>query len=269
MSFIPYESFKKKFKGSTFRPNKRPDGVTDLESKQFHEETSPLVNAVAEKNKVRSFRIEPQVAERLNLQEKEKRRIEISVEEEIQRRWVVAKEKAEVAGFTAGLEQGKQDAYQAELPKIREKLSKLDDLISELELSANKIYSQNESFLIGLVGTIAKSIVLKEIELDTKYISRLISELIEKVNDKSRIRILISKEDFDNTRELEKELKTQYSDLKTLNIDICEDMVKGDCRVESSSGAIEASMEKQIKNTINALYGSSEIVVDAVGEAES
>lgn len=254
MTFVPYESFQKKFGGMEAGHVVTRDEIEENESRQFVHETSQLVNETAESSENRKFKIEPQVAEQLHLNQKEKDKIEIGVREGIERRWIVAKEKAEVQGFTAGLEQGKKDAYLAEKPKIEQMIEGMQTVMHSIQEASTDIYRSNENFLIQLIGQIAKTIVLKEVQVDREHISRLVINLLERLNQKNNVRILVSEGDFKSVENLHLAIERHFGELKNIQIEPSDSVSVGGCRIDSSVGVIDASIEQQIENVINGLY---------------
>ncbi len=210
-----------------------------------------LVDSVHKKGE--NFQLDSIVVDQLGIQDREKDAQESILRKEIERRWEQAAEKAEVAGFTRGLEEGRAEAFKAELPRIRERVEKFEHLLHEFDKFREKIFAANETFLMDLIAQVAGTIVLREVELDKDYVSRLVTTLLQQLGTKEDIKIFLSEFDFANVLMLRQALDKEFGKLSNTTIEASAEVPSGGCRIETHFGVVDASVATQIENVRKAL----------------
>lgn len=205
--------------------------------------------------KLESFRLDPLVSNQLGVEDREKAAMEERARKEIEHRWELAAGKAEVEGYTRGLEEGKKEAVQAELPRIRERIEKLDFLIGEFDSFRQKIFNANEAFLMDLIMQVASMVTLKEVALDKDYIRRLVTNLLQHLGTKDDIKIHLSAFDFENMNSLREALDKEFGKLQHTTIEPSPDVPVGGCKIETRFGVVDASIQAQIENISKSLKG--------------
>jgi flagellar assembly protein FliH len=199
------------------------------------------------------FRLDARVANQLRLEETEKKRLEDQITAEIESRWILAKEKAEVAGYTAGLELGKKEAIKAEQPKIQERLDQFDKILHEIDSMREKIFQANEVFLMDIVSQVARMVTLKELEVDQDYLRRVITGLLAQLGKQDDVKILLSEADMGIIDGLRVAIEKEFGKLSNTVIETNLTIPKGGCKLETRFGVIDASAQTQIENIIKAL----------------
>mgnify|MGYP003341107650 FL=1 len=179
----------------------------------------------------------------MGIEERKTKEHEARILEELERRWEQVSEKAEVSGYTRGLEEGKAEAYKAELPRIRERVEKLEGLLSAFDSYREKIFAVNESFLMDLIAEVAGMIVLKEVEVDRDYIRRLVTTLLHQLGSKDDIKIHLSEADFANVEALRQAIDKEFGKLNNTTIEVSEEIPVGGCKIETRFGVVDASVE--------------------------
>ena len=219
---------------------------------QFTSQVSEVVTATADQRRS-GFSLDNLVANHIGVEEREQKAFEALVEKEIELRWEKTKEKAEVNGYTAGLAEGKEQAFKAELPRIKERLDRLDHLVLEMDSFREKIFQANESFIMDLVAQMARMIVLREVEFDKEYLRRVILSLIRQVGTTEDTKILISEQDSDNIQTLSKYIEKEFGKLERTTIEISKEIPPSGCKIETKFCVIDASIEAQITNLMKAI----------------
>lgn len=203
--------------------------------------------------KAESFRLDSIVVDQLGIEDREREEQEARIRKEMERRWEQAAEKAEVAGYTRGLEEGKVEAYKAELPRIRERIEKLDHLIHTFDSFRERIFSANETFLMDLIAEVAGTIVLKEVSVDRDYVRRLVTTLLAQLSTKEDIKIHLSEADYANVETLRQAIDKEFGKLNNTTIEASPDIPVGGCKIETRFGVVDASIGAQIENVKAAL----------------
>lgn len=217
---------------------------------KFEHDPDKLVLDTAETH-VGRFKIHNLVESQLGLVAREQKKNEQIIAKEIEDRWIQTKEKAEVEGFTQGLNTGKTEAYKAEQPRIEEKLNLLDTLLTDLASQREFIFRKNEKFLMDLLSQVLRVIALKEIQLDPDYLERLVLHLLNQMSAEDDVRVLISEADFENIQRLRENIGRAKPELKNLTFEMRPEVEKGSCRLETKNVVIDASIEEQIRNAMS------------------
>ena len=199
------------------------------------------------------FRLDQAVASQLGVNERERQAAETRILKEIERRWEAAAEKAEVAGFTRGLEEGRAEAYKAELPRIKEKVDRIDAILQEFNSFREKIFNANEAFLMDLISQVAGMVALKEVTSDPDYVRRLVTALLQQVGTKEDLKIYLSAQDHDNAEALFTALQKEFGKLSNTTIESSDDIPVGGCRIETRFGVVDASVATQIENVMRSV----------------
>jgi len=229
-----------------------PESIELAEEFSFASATPQQVSK-ASKNKLPHFSLDHLVAEQLGLGKMEQEQAEKKIKNEIDRRWQITKEQAEVAGYTAGLEEGKKAAYESELPRIQEKIDKLDHFLQECDKFREKLFLANETFLMDLIAQVAKMVVLKEVEVDKDYLRRVILALLNQIGTKEDIKIFISEADLNLAEQLKQAVEKEFGKLSNTVLESHPEVQPGGCKIETRFGVIDANIQVQIENIMKAL----------------
>jgi flagellar assembly protein FliH len=195
-----------------------------------------------------SFKLDRNVVEQLGIEDREKKEQEDRLRKELERRWEKAAEQAEVTGYTRGLEEGKAEAFKAELPRVRERIEKLDQILREFDSFRASIFAANESFLMDLIAEVAGMIVLKTVTVDPDYVRRLVTTLLHQLSTKEDIKIFLSQADFANVDALRAALDKEFGKLNNTVIEVSSEIPVGGCKIETNFGVVDASIAAQLEN---------------------
>lgn len=244
----------KKFEYPDLTQRREGPAVKRYQEPKFeaHVNTS-AVDAIHKKKSDSSFKLDKIVIDQLGMEDRENAALETRVAREIEKRWELAAEKAEVAGYTRGLEEGKAEAYRAELPRIKERVEKFDHILQQFDSCKEKIFSANEAFLMELIAEVSGMVVLKEIELDKDYVRRLVTTLLQQLSTKEDLKIHLSEADFANVEALRSSLEKEFGKLNNTTIEASPEISVGGCKIETRFGVMDASIASQIENVRRAL----------------
>ena len=110
------------------------------------------------------FHLDNAVSGQLGIEDREREEREVFLEKELARRWEKMSEQAEAAGYRKGLEEGKAEAYKAELPRINERMGKFDVILNELDLEDSRYGTYYKYYSYG-----KETVRGAEAHLDTAY----------------------------------------------------------------------------------------------------
>jgi flagellar assembly protein FliH len=247
----------RKFEYPELTPRKvsNPDGknVLAYQEQKFEAQVNQASVEKAHKGGDSSFKLDQIVVNQLGIEDREKAAQEVRIVKEIERRWEQSVEKAEVVGYTRGLEEGKAEAYRAEMPRILERLQKLDHVLQEFDKFRERIFAANESFLMDLIGEVVGMVVLKEIEVDRDYVKRLVVTLLHQLSTRDDLKIYLSQADFSNLEELKRSIDKEFGKLSNTSFEASDEIPVGGCKIETRFGVVDASIASQIENVKKAL----------------
>ncbi len=226
----------------------------EFQQTKFQHKQDAAANAAIHR-KGDHFQLDSNVSAHLGIEERDRQAIESRVQKEIERRWEQMAEKAEVEGYTKGLTEGKGEAYKAELPRIKERLEKLEHILQLFDSFQEKIFQANEVFLMDLIAQVAGMVVLKEVELDKDYIRRVVVALIQQLGNKDDLKISLSEADIANVENLKQVLEKEFGKLNHTTIESSPEITTGGCKIETKYGVVDASLTMQIDNVMKALKG--------------
>jgi flagellar assembly protein FliH len=199
------------------------------------------------------FSLDHTVAGQLGVHERERQEAEARIQAELERRWEQMAEQAEVAGYTKGLEEGKAEAFKAEMPRVAEKLARFDSILREFDGYRTQIFAANEAFLMDLIAQVAGMVALKAVDTDPDYVRRLVTTLVEQLSTKDDLKIYLSDADFENVEMLRNSLQKEFGKLSNTSIEASPDISVGGCKIETRFGVVDASVATQIENVMKTL----------------
>lgn len=221
-------------------------------ARTFETHPDQQVSKIAEKRE-QHFHLDSIVSNQLGLEAKQKKEFEELVQKEIDRRWQISKEKAEVEGFTKGLEEGKKDAILAEKPRIEEKLARVEAFLQNCDKMKERIFTTNESFLMDLIAQVARMVVLKEVEIDKEYINRVVISLLNQLGTKEDIKIFVSESDAAVIDGLKAAVEKEFGKLSNTTFERSTQVLPGGCKIETRFGVVDAAVQTQIENVMRSL----------------
>ena len=199
------------------------------------------------------FQLDRDVESHLGIDQRIRQEQDDKVRKELERRWEKMSEQAEVEGYTKGLAEGKREAYQAELPRIKERLDKLDRILQEVDGARLQIFTANEVFLMDLIARVAGMVALKEVELDKDYIRRVVMALLQQLGSRDDLKIYLSEADGENVASLRTAIEKEFGKLNNTMIEPSPEIPVGGCKIETRFGVVDASVATQIDNVMKAL----------------
>lgn len=230
----------------------KPAGVQEFQPKAFEAHPAQRVVDIGEKE-LPHFHLDSRVAEQLGIEEKRRIEFEQRVQSEIERRWQKSSEKAQVEGFQSGLEKGKKQAYEAELPRIKEKLDRLESVLQECDKMREKIFLANEAFVMDLIAQVARMVALKEVELDKDYLHRVVVSLLNQLGTREDMKITVSDIDFATIEDLRLSVEKEFGKLANTAWEHSPRVPVGGVKIETRFGVVDASVQTQIENLMRAL----------------
>lgn len=202
------------------------------------------------------FKLNDAVRDSLEIEREEQRAIETRIEKKVEERALLAEKEARERGYQDGLKSGKQEALEGQREILNGKLQEWESFFKECEESKSAIFKENEKFLIDLVFEISKAILLRELAVDREYCLRLSQELVQRLGENDRVKILIAPQDAERVQWLKESLQSLGTKVRDFDIQVSEEVRGGGCKIQSSLNRIDATVETQLKRIAEALKPS-------------
>lgn len=166
---------------------------------------------------------------------------------------VKQKEQAINEGYQAGYEEGRQNA----LIDFQSRIEKANEIIHQAEQEREIIIDKSHNDIVDLSMYIAKKVVMDAI-MSKDAMLPIVNRSIKAYHDQTIIRIRVSVDDFDlihsNTDELTRVLQAGVM----LSVLPDEKLAAGGCIIETPTGQLDVSVDRQLEKIHEALTETME-----------
>jgi flagellar assembly protein FliH len=216
--------------------------------------------------KDRRFSLNPLLKEPLSIEEEERRVIDAKVREQLEKMAVVEMAKAREEGYKAGLEKGRQQAFEQFQKEAADRLAQFEAFLGEAETAKQEIFRANERVLMELVCRMSRMVTLKEVSTDREFILRLCRDLLERIGTRENVRVRVNPADLETAQMLKPGLESALGEMRNFSVEASDDVRGGGCVVQTEWNTIDASLETQFKGIYEALMGKAEGASPAAAE---
>jgi flagellar assembly protein FliH len=222
-----------------------PEKIKDGKGVHYSDVVTGSSDATAIKNS--RFRISELARGPLSVAAEEEARIEEEVKRRLDARLATVRESATKSAYEEGLSKGRTEGRAAALEKAKPMIDTFEGLIAQFENMSADIFKANEEFLIRLVYRCAKAVILKEMQEDTAYTRRLITQLIERLGTKENIKIFVGQKEYSSAEALKAGLAQTLGQLKNISVELDSTVTDRGCRIETDFGEVDARIEVQLQ----------------------
>jgi flagellar assembly protein FliH len=149
-------------------------------------------------------------------------------------------------GYKKGFEEGKSSAIK-EVEQEKDEILKEANLIKEnAQEKYKEILLSSEKDIINMVMKISSKLIYDKLHNEKDRILDIVKKTIEESTHKKTINLYVSSEDFNTVTNKREKLLYEIDGIETLEIFHDESLGIGSCRVETSCGTIESSLEDRI-----------------------
>jgi flagellar assembly protein FliH len=159
----------------------------------------------------------------------------------------------EEEAYARGFSKGEKDGLESGKEKLEPVLRNFREALLRLEEIKKEIYLNAEKDIVDLVLAITKKIVCHEITSNKEVILGIVKEAIKKVVDHEEIKIRISPSDLQVLKNARTELSNLVDNIQGVTLEEDETILHGGCIIETTSGDIDARVEKQLEAVEEAL----------------
>ena len=193
------------------------------------------------------FKISPIVQKHRGIKAQEEQELEDRINDEVERRVAAIQEEAYQKGYEEGIRYGKEEVYDQTRAQIEEKLSALDQMISDVLSTQHRILRHQKNQLYQLINTLTKWVILRELNTDGKYVERLLEKLITEMQTKSNLFIQVKEADFAGMPEVLEAVQKKMGGLHNVRTEINHDLEGPGLILECENGIINGSFNEQMK----------------------
>lgn len=155
--------------------------------------------------------------------------------------------------FSEGFTQGEKAGLEA----WQEKLNQAKVIINQAEHEAKKYIEQSETVILGLAMQVAEKVIGQTIENVEDAFSSLVKQAVKEMREENPIKIIVSPNRYERTVQKMDEIRdVTYGSQVLLFAD--ETMADHDCRIESPSGQLDASVRTQLRQLAQAIKAMME-----------
>ncbi|MGC8594364.1 MAG: FliH/SctL family protein [Candidatus Kryptoniota bacterium] len=154
-------------------------------------------------------------------------------------------------GYRAGFLDGKNQAineldqsFQIELDKASEQLS---SVVRQFSAEVEKFYNEFDVAIVKLAISIARRIVVRELEIDEGAVLARTKEAIRKVIGVEKIKIHVNPSDEEYVRRHRSDLLSHADSVREIVIESDNKVERGGCIIESDLGNIDARLSTQFE----------------------
>ncbi|TCS82937.1 flagellar assembly protein FliH [Tepidibacillus fermentans] len=225
--------------------NDRRFVATDYSKRdEFEASQSTQIIQDAEETAVKIIEQAKQDAEQLKLDAKN----------EIQSWWEQEKvelqhkeEEAEKRGFQTGFEEGFQNGLQKASSEYQEQIQQANQILQEAYSLKEQIIQEAEPTIIELAVTIAKKIVMKEVEIDPDIVKKIAREALRNSKEFEKVIINVDPHYFAYLQSAREELMMELNGNVDLSIFPDSSIQDAGIVVKTSYGALDARVDTQLE----------------------
>jgi|GEM_PF-197444 len=148
-------------------------------------------------------------------------------------------------GHSAGREDGEKQGLEESRTASEERLKRLDAIVSELLNPLERQEEAVEAALVNLTMAVVRSVIHRELQIDSSQISTLVSAAIRALpNPDEQVRIRVNPADFSDVSAMAEKYATESRVLAD------EAVMPGGCLVENDHSLVDFTVEKRFQKAV-------------------
>ena len=153
----------------------------------------------------------------------------------------------EKQAYDQGFAQGEKDGYELGETRARKIIEKIESVYDEMTRLKSGLVREYEKDLLSTIFSIAEKVVHTHLSLNETAVKDNILAALDLVAEKREVTLKINPEDFEYVEKLRPELFTGNTHVKSIMITSDPAITRGGCRLETSNGDVDATIESQLK----------------------
>ena len=163
----------------------------------------------------------------------------------------------EKEAYDKGFAQGEKDGYELGETRARKIIEKIESLLDEMVRLKSGIVRHYEKDLLAAIFAIAEKVIHTHLTLNETAVKDNILAALDLVAEKREVTLKVNPEDFEYVEKLRPELFSGPMHVKSIMVTSDPAVTRGGCRLETSSGDVDATIESQlniIQQSLNEAY---------------
>ncbi len=166
-------------------------------------------------------------------------------------------------GLAQGLEEGRRQGEEAKRAEIDASLQRLEQVTLELMEPIRQQRDDAEQALLNLALAVARTVIRREVSLDTSHIAQVVTEAIDSLpRGSDRIKLIVSPQDAPLVRQMVERQQENWTVTESA------DLLPGGCKVETSVSLVDYTVEKRFQLAVQQMLGRHTSVQSVQGNAE-
>ena len=153
----------------------------------------------------------------------------------------------EKEAYDQGFAQGEKDGYELGETRAGKIIEKIESLLDEMAHLRTGLVQAYEKDLLATIFSIAEKVVHTHLALNEAAVKDTILAALKLVAEKREVTLKINPEDFEYVEKLRPELFSANTHVKSIMITSDPGLTRGGCRLETSNGDVDATIESQLK----------------------
>ena len=148
--------------------------------------------------------------------------------------------------YEEGLAKGEEKGYGEGLKKAEPVVTRMQELLAELEGLWHHLVQTYEAQIIDLVGRAAEKVVLSHVSLDHETIKRSIQQAFGTIPEPVSATIEVNPKEMEYIETLKEDFFTQAKSLKHVSLIPNASVNPGGCRIKTDTGEVDATVESRL-----------------------
>src|SRR5690554_334033 len=166
-------------------------------------------------------------------------------------------------GLAQGLEEGRRQGEEAKRAEIDASLQRLEQVTLELMEPIRQQRDDAEQALLNLALAVARTVIRREVSLDTSHIAQVVTEAIDSLpRGSDRIKLIVSPQDAPLVRQMVERQQENWTVIESA------DLLPGGCKVETSVSLVDYTVEKRFQLAVQQMLERHTSVQSVQGNAE-
>jgi flagellar assembly protein FliH len=157
------------------------------------------------------------------------------------------------AGFSLGLEAGKEQAQQAMAEELSRSAQQATKLLKMAQQDGQTMILAAEQQIVELAMTVARKILLREINENPLVVLPIVRGALEKVRDQQVVTVRVHSLDYDLIMQSRHDLQALIGREQPILVQSDDSVHQGSCLIDSTSGTVDARIDTQLESIQKAL----------------
>ncbi len=164
--------------------------------------------------------------------------------------------------YEEGYAKGQTEGYEAGVLMAGEKTERLNLILNTVEIMWKNLLKNSEAKIIELIVKISEKVVYGHVAVDNTIITRAILDVFDTIPDPVDATITVNPDDYEYIEVVKDDFFEEIKGLKQVSIVSDPLMEPGGCRIETSSGEVDTSIEERLEAVKRSVINVAESIKD-------